>query len=61
MRPAELKMARQLIDTLAADWDPAKYTDEYKQNLMKIINARLKGKSVSPRSGRYGPEAGGSC
>ena len=31
VRPAELKMARQLIDTLAADWDPAKYTDEYKR------------------------------
>src|SRR5438093_1323328 len=44
IRPAELKMARQLIDTLASDWDPAKYTDEYKENLMRVINAKLKGK-----------------
>ena len=44
IRPAELKMARQLIDNLAADWDPAKYTDEYKANLMRVINAKLKGK-----------------
>jgi DNA end-binding protein Ku len=43
-RPAELKMARQLIDNLAAKWDPEKYTDEYKINLMKVINAKLKGK-----------------
>ena len=44
IRPAELKMARQLIDNLAADWDPEKYTDEYKENLMRVINARMKGK-----------------
>src|SRR6266567_2037665 len=44
MRPAELKMARQLIDNLAATWDPEKYTDEYKENLMRVINAKMKGK-----------------
>jgi DNA end-binding protein Ku len=43
-RPAELKMARQLIDNLASDWDPAKYTDEYTKNLKRIIDAKLKGK-----------------
>ena len=42
--PAELKMARQLIDNLAAEWEPEKYTDEYKENLMRVINARMKGK-----------------
>jgi DNA end-binding protein Ku len=45
VRPAELKMARQLIDNLAAEWKPEKYTDEYTTNLMKVINAKLKGKS----------------
>jgi DNA end-binding protein Ku len=44
IRPAELKMARQLIDNLAAGWDPEKYTDEYKENLMRVINAKMKGK-----------------
>jgi DNA end-binding protein Ku len=44
IRPAELKMARQLIDNLAADWQPEKYTDEYKDNLMRVINAKMKGK-----------------
>ena len=29
---AWLKMARHLIDNLAAAWDPRKYTDEYKDN-----------------------------
>jgi DNA end-binding protein Ku len=44
IRPAELKMARQLIDTLVSSWDPEKYADEYKENLMRVINAKLKGK-----------------
>jgi DNA end-binding protein Ku len=43
-RPAELKMARQLIDNLSAKWDPQKYTDEYRDNLMKVIQAKLKGR-----------------
>ena len=44
IRTAELKMARQLIDNLAAAWDPERYTDEYKENLMRVINAKMKGK-----------------
>jgi DNA end-binding protein Ku len=56
VRPAELKMARQLIDNLAADWDPSKYTDEYKENLMRVINARLKGKAPKLIAGEHGPK-----
>jgi DNA end-binding protein Ku len=44
IRPAELKMAQQLIDSLTSKWDPTKYTDEYKENLMRVINAKVKGK-----------------
>jgi DNA end-binding protein Ku len=44
IRPAELKMALQLIDNLVAKWDPEKYTDEYKENLLRVIDAKVKGK-----------------
>jgi DNA end-binding protein Ku len=44
IRAAELKMARQLIDNLVSKWDPEKYTDEYKENLMRVINAKMKGR-----------------
>jgi DNA end-binding protein Ku len=44
IRPAELKMARQLIENLEAAWEPEKYTDEYMTNLMRVINAKMKGK-----------------
>jgi DNA end-binding protein Ku len=43
-RRQELTMARQLIEHLSGDWKPEKYTDEYRENLMRIIAAKLKGK-----------------
>jgi DNA end-binding protein Ku len=46
VRKAELEMAKTLVGNLAAEWDPSKYTDEYRENLMRIINAKLKGKRV---------------
>ena len=46
IRPQELQMAKALVNSLAADWDPAKYTDQYRDNLLKIIQAKLKGKHV---------------
>jgi len=44
VRPQELAMAEQLIDNLAEPFDPSKYTDDYRSNLMKIIKAKMKGK-----------------
>jgi DNA end-binding protein Ku len=44
IRPQELKMALQLIENLAASWEPEKYTDEYRDNLMRLIEAKLKGR-----------------
>ena len=44
LRPKELEMATQLIESLADDWKPEKYTDDYRANLMRIIKAKLKGK-----------------
>jgi len=42
-RKAELDMAKALVNGLASEWDPSKYTDEYRENLMTLIKARLKG------------------
>jgi DNA end-binding protein Ku len=45
IRPAELRMARQLVESLSATWEPGKYTDEYRDNLMRVIKGKLKGKT----------------
>jgi DNA end-binding protein Ku len=46
VRPAELEMAKALVNSLAAEWDPAKYTDQYRENLLRIIQGKLKGVEV---------------
>jgi DNA end-binding protein Ku len=45
VRPQELDMARALVESLAASWEPGKYTDDYRENLMKVIRAKLKGRA----------------
>ena len=44
VRKPELQMAKTLVEQLADKWDPSQYTDTYRENLMKIIKAKLKGK-----------------
>lgn len=44
VRPQELQMAEQLVANLAEPFDPSRYTDEYRANLMRIIKAKMKGK-----------------
>jgi DNA end-binding protein Ku len=46
VRKPELDMAKALVNSLAAEWDPGKYTDQYRENLMRIIQAKTKGKTV---------------
>lgn len=44
LRDAELDMAKQLVENLETTFDPERYTDDYRANLMKIIKARMEGK-----------------
>ena len=43
VQKAELDMAKALIAGLAGKWQPEKYTDDYRDNLMRMIRARMKG------------------
>ena len=54
IRKQELDMAKSLVDSLAAKWDPSKYTDQYRENLLKIIKSKglkAKGKKLELDSG----------
>ena len=46
MRKNELDLAKALVNNLAAEWDPEKYTDQYRENLLRIIQGKVKGKDV---------------
>lgn len=45
---SEMKLARQLVDTLSGEWDPADYRDTYSEALRRVIEAKVKGKEPSP-------------
>ena len=43
----EIDMARQLVDTFSAEWDPAKYKDDYREKLLAMIGAKAEGQQVA--------------
>ena len=56
LRAGELKMAQQLIENLVSRWQPDKYTDEYKENLLRVINAKVKGRKPKLIEGDTTPQ-----
>ncbi|HEY8463115.1 MAG TPA: Ku protein [Bacillota bacterium] len=43
----EIKMASNLISNLSARFDPAKYTNQYRENLMALIQSKIAGGEVT--------------
>jgi len=42
----EVEMAEQLIDSLTAEFDPSAYRDEYREELLSLIERKAEGKDV---------------
>ena len=42
----QMDIAQRLIDSLTTAFDPSKYTDEYREALRKLIDARIEGRQV---------------
>jgi DNA end-binding protein Ku len=47
LKDAEVKVAHQLIEALADEWDPDKYKDNFQENLKKLIETKLEGGEVA--------------
>ncbi len=48
LKDAEVKVAHQLIEALAGDFEPEKFHDTFEENLKTLIKARLEGEEVTP-------------
>src|SRR5262249_47999986 len=46
VKDKELEMAKMLISSLESNFEPQKYHDEYRDNLRKMIEAKIEGKKV---------------
>lgn len=42
-------MAEQLIESMAGDWDPSDYHDEFRERLQLVLNKRIKSKGGTTR------------
>jgi DNA end-binding protein Ku len=45
-RANELEMAQTLIENLTADWDPTQFKDEYREALLRIVEAKINGEEI---------------
>jgi DNA end-binding protein Ku len=55
VRDKEMDMAIQLVGSLKDKWQPEKYKDEYRANLMRVIEAKMKGKRPALEGERAAP------
>jgi len=46
IKPAEKKMAAQLIEAMTGEFDPAAYRDEYREALMQVIESKIEGRET---------------
>lgn len=44
----ELKMAQQLVETMVGEWRPENYRDEYRDDLLKLIEKKAKAGQTKP-------------
>jgi DNA end-binding protein Ku len=47
LKPQEIKLAEQLIETLSEDFNPAKYRDTFQERLRTLVESKQKGKTVT--------------
>ena len=45
-RKREIEMAKALIDSLASDFDPSAYKDEYREDLLALIERKASGEEI---------------
>jgi DNA end-binding protein Ku len=47
VRSQELKMAASLIDSMTMDFDPSQYSDQYREALEELVEAKVEGHEVA--------------
>jgi len=47
LKDAEVKVAHQLIEALATEWEPEKFKDDFQENLKNLIQTKLEGGKIA--------------
>lgn len=56
VRPAEVEMAKTLIENLAAKFDPERYHDQYRNELLELLQKKAEGVPLPEPQGEEGGE-----
>jgi DNA end-binding protein Ku len=48
LRKPEVEMAKSLVENLSAKFDPAKYDDTYRKELLELLRAKAEGEPLPP-------------
>jgi len=51
----EVDMARQLIESLATEFDPSKYRDEYRETVLEMIERKAQGEEIAVQPAEEAP------
>ena len=54
----ELKMAQQLIASLASDFEPSKYHDEYREKVLELVERKAEGEEIAIQPADGGADQG---
>ncbi len=46
LRPQERQMAESLVASMSGDFDPSEYTDDYREALQQVIDAKVEGREI---------------
>ena len=57
LRPQERQMAESLVASMSGDFDPSEYTDDYREALQQVIDAKVEGREIVETEDRQ-PSAG---
>jgi DNA end-binding protein Ku len=57
LRPQERQMAESLVASMSGDFDPSEYTDDYREALQQVIDAKVEGREIVETEDRQ-PDAG---
>jgi len=46
IKPKELEMAKALVESLSESFDPSRYKDDYREAVMKVVQAKMEGEVI---------------
>lgn len=54
--PQEIQMAERLVEDMSGEWDPTRYRDQYRDDVLRIVEEKIESGDVHALDGEPAPE-----